>query len=96
MADRTRKDNPIVAYFRSTKAELRRVNWPTFEQGWSMTKIVVAVTVAMAIFLGALDFFFGWLLGGVIAGNVLFVLLGIVVAAAVLGAMYLISQGKEA
>ena len=96
MADRIKKDNPVVAYFRATKAELRRVNWPTFAQGWSMTKIVLAVTVAMALFLGVLDFFFGWLLGGVIAGNALFILLGIVVSVALLGAMYLISQGNEA
>ena len=98
MADpkkKTKKENPIVAYFRSTRAELRKVRWPTLEQGWSMTKIVLLVTFGMAIFLGALDFFFGWLLRNIIAQNVLFYILGVVVVAALLGAAYLIGQGEE-
>lgn len=60
-----------------------------------MTKIVLVVTVMMALFLGALDFFFGWMLGGVIVGNILFILLGVVVLSALVGAAYLISQGRE-
>ena len=99
MADqkkKTIKDNVIVAYFRSTRAELRKVRWPTLAQGWAMTKIVLLVTFAMALFLGALDFFFGWLLRNIIAQNVLFYILGIVVAAGLIGAAYMIGQGKEA
>ncbi|MDF1513208.1 MAG: preprotein translocase subunit SecE [Anaerolineae bacterium] len=92
---KVKKDNAIVAYFRSTRAELRRVRWPTLEQGWMMTKIVLAVTFAMAIFLGILDFFFGWLLGNVIAGNTLYYALGAVVALALLGAAYLIGRNTE-
>ena len=57
-------------------------------------QIVLAVTVGMAIFLGVLDFFFGWLLRNIVAQNVLFYILGIVVAAALLGAAYLIGQGE--
>jgi len=60
-----------------------------------MTKIVLIVTVLMAVFLGILDFFFGWLLGGVIAGNILYILLGVVVVGILLGGAYLISQGRE-
>lgn len=60
-----------------------------------MTKIVMAVTFAMAIFLGVLDFVFGWLLGQVIAGNVLFMILGAVVAVALIGAVYLVGQTEE-
>jgi len=65
------------------------------KESWSMTKIVLVVTVLMAIFLGILDFFFGWMLGGVISGNILFIILGIVVVGALLGAAYWISQGHE-
>ena len=99
MADqkkKTKKDNAIVAYFKSTRAELRKVRWPTLEQGWSMTKIVLVVTFGMAIFLGALDFFFSWLLRNIIAQNVLFYILGVVVVGALLGGAYLIGQGEEA
>jgi preprotein translocase subunit SecE len=90
-----KKENAIAAYFRSTRAELRKVRWPTLEQGWSMTKIVLVVTFSMAIFLGVLDFFFGWLLGKVISGQVIFIALGIVVAIALIGAVYLVGQGEE-
>jgi len=88
-------DNAVVKYFRATWAEIRRVHWPTMKESWSMTKIVLVVTVLMAIFLGILDFFFGWMLGGVISGNILFIILGIVVVGALLGAAYWISQGHE-
>ena len=90
-----KKRNAVAAYFRSTRAELRKVRWPTLEQGWAMTKIVLVVTFAMAIFLGVLDFFFGWLLGQVIGGNVLFMVLGAIIAAALIGAVYLVGQSDE-
>jgi hypothetical protein len=60
-----------------------------------MTKIVLIVTFSMAIFLGVLDFAFGWLLGQIIAGNVIFMIVGAVVAAALIGAVYLVGQGEE-
>ena len=89
------KENPIVAYFKGTRAELRKVRWPTMDQGWSMTKIVLAVTVAMAIFLGVLDFFFGWLLSNLVSLNILYIILSIVVVAVLLGAAYMISRAEE-
>lgn len=92
---KVKKENAIVAYFRSTRAELRRVRWPTLEQGWSMTKIVLAVTFGMALFLGILDFFFGWLLGNIIAGNALYFAVGGVVALALIGAIYMIGRSEE-
>jgi len=49
----------------------------------------------MAIFLGVLDFAFGWLLSGVIRGEVLFFVLGTVIVLALLGAAYWISRGEE-
>lgn len=93
--ENVKKDNALVAYFRSTRSELRKVRWPTLQQGWSMTKIVLVVTIAMAIFLGVLDFAFGWLLSGVIRGEVLFFVLGAVIVLALLGAAYWISRGEE-
>jgi preprotein translocase subunit SecE len=92
---KSRKDNAIAAYFRSTRAEIRKVRWPTLDQGWTMTQIVLAVTFSMAVFLGVLDFSFGWLLGRVIAGNVVFMILGAVVAVALIGAVYLVGQAEE-
>jgi preprotein translocase subunit SecE len=94
---KVKKDNAVVKYFRETRAELKKVRWPTLEQGWSMTKLVLIVTFAMAVFLGVLDFFFGWLLQGVIlAQNVLYIILSVLVILALVGAAVLIGQGEQA
>ena len=55
-------DNRFVRYLKETRAELRKVSWPTRKQATNLTLIVLAVTVAMAIFLGAVDFLFANLL----------------------------------
>ncbi|RME80336.1 MAG: preprotein translocase subunit SecE [Caldilineae bacterium] len=47
--------NPIVRYFRETRAEIGKVTWPTREEWLRLSGIVLAVTVAMAIILGAAD-----------------------------------------
>lgn len=44
----------MVRYFRETRGELRKVTWPTREEAWRLTLIVLAVTAAMAIFLGVI------------------------------------------
>ena len=51
-------DNALVRYFKETRAEVRKVSWPTREEATNLTLIVLAVTIAMAIFLGAVDFIF--------------------------------------
>jgi preprotein translocase subunit SecE len=51
-------DNAIVRYFKETRAEIRKVTWPTRQEATNLTLIVLAVTVAMAIFLGAVDYVF--------------------------------------
>lgn len=92
---KVKKENPLLAYLRSTRAELRKVKWPTMEQGWTMTKIVLVVTVAMALFLYVFDFFFGWLLSNLVSLNILYIILSVVVVAVLLGAAYLIGRGEE-
>jgi preprotein translocase subunit SecE len=44
----------MVRYFRETRGELRKVTWPTREEAWRLTLIVLAVSAAMAIFLGVI------------------------------------------
>lgn len=92
---KTRSENAILSYLRSTRAELRKVRWPTLEQGWAMTKIVIAVTFGMAVFLGVLDFFFGWLLGQIVTGSALYMVLGAVVAATLIASVYLVGRAEE-
>ncbi len=52
-----KKENALVRYFRDTRAELRKVRWPSRSEAWSLTKIVLAVTLGMAVFLGHWTFF---------------------------------------
>jgi preprotein translocase subunit SecE len=53
-----RQPNAIQTYFRETVGELRKVKWPTRKEATNLTMVVLAVLVAMSIFLGTLDFLF--------------------------------------
>ena len=68
---RPAKQNAIVAYLRATRAELRKVHWPSRDEALNLTKVVVAVTTGMAAFLGILDFLFSLEIGGLIRGNII-------------------------
>ena len=46
------------AFFRSIMGELRKVTWPTREETQRLTSLVVAVSLAVGLSLGALDYFF--------------------------------------
>jgi preprotein translocase subunit SecE len=54
--------NKIMQFFREAKAELFRVNWPTKKQVTNYTMLVVGVSVVVALFLGGLDYGFGYIL----------------------------------
>lgn len=56
-------DNALVRYLKETRAELRKVSWPTREEATNLTLIVLGVTAAMAVFLGAVDLLFQTLIG---------------------------------
>jgi len=60
---RQKKQNAIVRYIKETRAELRKVTWPTREESINLTAIVVGVTAAMAVFLGLIDYLFSKLFG---------------------------------
>ena len=51
-------NNRLIRYLKETRAELRKVTWPTRQEATNLTLIVLAVTFAMAIILGAVDFVF--------------------------------------
>jgi len=50
--------NPISRYLRETRGELRKVTWPTREESWRLTLIVLAVSLTMAVFLWLFDTLF--------------------------------------
>jgi preprotein translocase subunit SecE len=53
-----RLPNKIQVYFKETVGELRKVSWPTRQEAWNLTKVVLLVVAAMGLFLGLLDFIF--------------------------------------
>ncbi|MEI2689912.1 MAG: preprotein translocase subunit SecE [Anaerolineae bacterium] len=57
-AETEKKENRIVKYFREARAEMRKVTWPTRQEAFYLTGIVMAVTVAMSILLWVLDILF--------------------------------------
>lgn len=52
------KPNAIQRWFRETVGELRKVSWPTTQEAWRLTRIVILVVVAMSALLGLLDLLF--------------------------------------
>lgn len=68
MADRHEKDkersksakkkNFFARWWRETSGELHKVSWPTREEAWRLTRIVIVVLVIMSALLGVLDYLF--------------------------------------
>jgi preprotein translocase subunit SecE len=50
-------------YFREVISELRKVVWPTREETRRLTVLVIIVSVAVGLFLGAIDYGFTQLIG---------------------------------
>jgi preprotein translocase subunit SecE len=53
-----KQQNPISRYFRETRGELRKVTWPSREESWRLTGIVLAVTLLFSAFLWVFDTLF--------------------------------------
>ena len=49
--------NKIVNYVRESKDELKKVVWPSRKETTKFTLIVIGISLGVAIFLGAVDFF---------------------------------------
>lgn len=88
----TRDSNAVVKYFNETRAELRKVTWPTSEETKNLTIIIVIVTVAMAIFLGTLDYLFQIVAAGVIGLDIISIVVAVILFAIGTAAFYFNSQ----
>ncbi len=54
-----KEPNAVVRYYRETVGELRKVVWPTRQEAFNLTAIVLGVIVVGSLFLGAFDYIFG-------------------------------------
>ena len=43
-------------------SELRKVTWPSREDTWNLTVVVLVVATAFGLFLGGVDMFFNWVM----------------------------------
>jgi len=48
--------NKLVKYIKDSRIELKKVVWPTKQQTRNHTLMVIGVSLAVAVFLGAVDF----------------------------------------
>ncbi|OGI25834.1 MAG: preprotein translocase subunit SecE [Candidatus Moranbacteria bacterium RBG_13_45_13] len=54
--------NKITTFVKEARVELRKVNWPTRDQTIKYTGLVIGLSLAVAIFLGALDYLFEYII----------------------------------
>ncbi len=59
MAEKKKKTNPVVSYFKDVKGEMKKVAWPTFKQIKNNTVIVIVSVVIVGLVIALLDFGFG-------------------------------------
>ena len=48
-------------FFGEVIGELRRVTWPTMNETFRLTLMVIAVSVVIGVFLGVVDLIYGWI-----------------------------------
>jgi preprotein translocase subunit SecE len=64
--DEKKKENRIQRFFRETTGELRKVSWPTPQEAWQLTRIVLLVLFVMAVLLGTLDYAFSRIMAAIL------------------------------
>ncbi len=52
----------IKKFFLEARQELRHVNWPTRQEATRLTAIVIGIALVLALFLGAFDYLFSFLM----------------------------------
>jgi preprotein translocase subunit SecE len=86
---------PFRDYFRETIGELRKVHWPTRMEVRNLTLVVLAVTFAMAAFLGAFDAAFERLILEILAQNIIAIAIAVVIVLSILVLVLYASRGDR-
>lgn len=47
-----------VVFLKEAKTELKKVSWPTREEAIRLTMVVIAVSLIVGFYIGAIDFIF--------------------------------------
>lgn len=56
----------IINYLKESHQEMKKVVWPTKKETINYTLLVIGISLALAIFLGAVDFLFNLILEKII------------------------------
>jgi len=56
----------LINYIKASIEEMKKVTWPTKKETMRYTWLVIALSLAIAAFLGLLDFIFNYALGFII------------------------------
>jgi len=62
-----KKFKNIPKFFIEVKTEMKKVSWPSWQETWKNTLIVIGASVVVAIFLGGLDALFTWIINKIIS-----------------------------
>jgi preprotein translocase subunit SecE len=57
------------SFLRESKAELKKVSWPTRKQVWYSTLVVLGLTFVVGVYLGAVDAILSILMTGYMGGG---------------------------
>ena len=52
----------LIKYIKASVEEMKKVTWPTKKETKNYTLLVIGISIAVALFLGALDFIFSYIL----------------------------------
>jgi preprotein translocase subunit SecE len=50
-----KQEGSLQRWLRETRAELRKVTWPTREEALRLTYVVIGLSVALGLLLGGMD-----------------------------------------
>ncbi len=56
----------IISFLKEVRLEMKKVNWPTKNQTFKYTLVVIGISIAVAAFLSSLDFIFTLFLNKII------------------------------
>lgn len=65
--EKVKKSNRIQKFYKETIGELRKVTWPTPQEAWRLTVIVIFTMLATSFALGLLDWVFSRLIALLVA-----------------------------
>ncbi|MFH1522773.1 MAG: preprotein translocase subunit SecE [Patescibacteria group bacterium] len=54
--------NKLINYIKASVEEMKKVTWPTKKETYNYTLLIIGISIAVATFLGALDYIFSLIL----------------------------------